>query len=273
MSRVQDFLNEAGVFYLATVDGNQPKCRPLGAHLEADGKVMFGVGDFKDVYKQLVANPRVEIVAAKPDGNWLRYTGKAVFETDDIYAQMILTDNPGLKNIYNEQTGHKMMVFHLENAKAVIIPVMGEGECLFDETAGDTRGMFDDNLAAEQLKKGFQKAEAILNDDAKIEAFLQKAEAKLAQMPKIGGALADIPVLISLLRRYVKKEYRDISMLSLVAVVSALLYWLSPIDVIPDSLFGIGWVDDVAVMGLCLKWIHEDMEKYREWCRAQGIRQ
>ena len=51
MSKVNDFLSEAGVFFLATVDGDQPKCRPLGAHMEMDGKVIFGVGDFKNVYK------------------------------------------------------------------------------------------------------------------------------------------------------------------------------------------------------------------------------
>ena len=45
MSKVNDFLTEAGVFYLATVDGDQPKVRPLGAHLEMDGKVLFGVGE------------------------------------------------------------------------------------------------------------------------------------------------------------------------------------------------------------------------------------
>ena len=99
MSKVNDFLTEAGVFYLATVDGDQPKVRPLGAHLEMDGKVLFGVGDFKEVYKQLVANPKVEIACAKPDGHWLRYTGKAVFETDPKYAEASLEAMPMLKNI------------------------------------------------------------------------------------------------------------------------------------------------------------------------------
>ena len=82
MSKINDFLSEAGVFFLATVDGDQPKLRPLGAHFDMDGKVLFGVGDFKDVYRQLVANPKTEIVACKENGHWLRYTGKAVFETD-----------------------------------------------------------------------------------------------------------------------------------------------------------------------------------------------
>ncbi|HPY85997.1 MAG TPA: pyridoxamine 5'-phosphate oxidase family protein [Ruminococcus sp.] len=130
MSKINDFLTEAGIFFLATTDGDQPKLRPLGAHLDMDEKVIFGIGDFKDVYKQLLANPLCEIVACKSNGHWLRYTGKAVFETDEKYANAILAGAPELKALYNETTGKKMMTFHLENATAVDIDVMGDGESL-----------------------------------------------------------------------------------------------------------------------------------------------
>ena len=59
----------------------------------------------------------------------IRYTGKAVFETDGNYADQMIKA-AGLEKIYNEQTGNKLMTFHLENASAVDIPVMGEGENL-----------------------------------------------------------------------------------------------------------------------------------------------
>ncbi len=127
MSRLSDFLKEAGIFFLATCDGDQPKLRPLGATLERDGKLMFGVGEFKDVYRQLRADPLVEIAACKPDGKWLRYTGRAVFETDPAYAEEMIKASH-LEAIYNEQTGNKLALFHLEDAKAVIINVMGPGE-------------------------------------------------------------------------------------------------------------------------------------------------
>ena len=129
MSKIGDFLKETGVFFLATTDGDQPKLRPLGAFLDEAGKIIFGVGDFKAVYRQLCANPLVEIAACKPDGHWLRYTGKAVFEIDEKYAQTIIK-NAGLEAIYGEKTGNKLMTFHLEDAKAVDIAVMGEGESL-----------------------------------------------------------------------------------------------------------------------------------------------
>ncbi|MBQ5311262.1 MAG: pyridoxamine 5'-phosphate oxidase family protein [Oscillospiraceae bacterium] len=130
MSKINDFLNETGVFFLATVDGDKPRLRPLGAHMEMDGKVIFGIGDFKDVYKQLCKNPNTEIVASKPDGHWLRYSGKAVFETDPKYAEAMLDGAPHLRSIYNEQTGNKMMCFHIEDATALDIAVMGPGESL-----------------------------------------------------------------------------------------------------------------------------------------------
>lgn len=129
MSKVRDFLAETNVFFMATVDGNQPKLRPLGAFIEEDGKLIFGVGDFKEVYRQMQANPLVEIVACKPDGHWLRYTGKAVFETDYKYAEQMIRESH-LEAVYNEQTGNKLMTFRLEDATAVDIPIMGEGESL-----------------------------------------------------------------------------------------------------------------------------------------------
>ncbi len=130
MSKINDYLSEAGTFYLATVDGDAPRLRLLGAHMEMDGKVIFGVGDFKAVYRQMTANPKVEIVACKKDGHWLRYSGRAVFETDPKYAEAMLDGMPHLRGVYNEQTGHRMMCFHLEEAAALDIPVMGEGESL-----------------------------------------------------------------------------------------------------------------------------------------------
>ena len=130
MSKITDFLDKAGVFFLCTTDGDQPKCRPLGAYIGDGDKVVFSVGDFKNVYKQLLANPKVEIVAIRDGGHCLRYTGKAVFETDPKYAEIMLENSPHLKKIYNEETGHKLMAFHLEDATARDIQVMGEGEDL-----------------------------------------------------------------------------------------------------------------------------------------------
>ncbi len=132
MSRINDFLTEAEVFYLATCDGTQPKIRPIGAHIEMDGKVLIGIGQHKEVYKQMQANPLVEIAAYKPNGHWLRYTGRAVFETDPKYADTMIAAMH-LQELYNEQNGNKLAVFHLEDATALDITVMGPGVDLLAE--------------------------------------------------------------------------------------------------------------------------------------------
>lgn len=130
MSRINDFLSEAGVFYMATEDGDQPKLRPLGAHFEMDNKILFGIGTFKNVYKEMQKNPKVEIVALNKKAQWLRYTGTAVFETDPKYAAHSLEMNPSLKKIYNEETGNQLGMFHLEDATAEIISMDGSSEKL-----------------------------------------------------------------------------------------------------------------------------------------------
>ncbi len=130
MSKLNDFLTDSGVFFLATCDGSQPKLRPLGTHIEKDGKVIFGVGNFKKVYAQLLANPRTEISALRSDGMWLRCTGTAVFETDPAYEQAVLEEYPELRNLYNDETGFKLMCFHLEDMDAYVLNVMGLGESI-----------------------------------------------------------------------------------------------------------------------------------------------
>ena len=130
MKEVYDFLKSARTYYLATAEGDQPRVRPFGTAHVFEGKLYFQTGLVKDVAKQMAANPKVEIACAKPDGHWLRYTGRVVFETDPKYAEANLEAMPMLRNIYNEETGHKLMMFHLEDATAVDIPMMGPGEDL-----------------------------------------------------------------------------------------------------------------------------------------------
>ena len=81
IERVNGFLDDTKVFYLATENGDAPRIRPLGFHMTADGRILFGVGDFKDVYRQIMENPKVEI-AAMAGNHWLRYWGTAEFLDD-----------------------------------------------------------------------------------------------------------------------------------------------------------------------------------------------
>ena len=131
MSRIHEFLDEAGVFFLATEDGKQAKIRPLGAHIEMDGKEYFTVGDFKAVYRQMTENPLVEIAAFTPnDRKWLRYTGKAVFEDNKAVREKVFELLPHLRKAYSAESGRNMMIFTLQEATAKIIDMAGNEEIL-----------------------------------------------------------------------------------------------------------------------------------------------
>ena len=119
--------------------------------------------------------------------------------------------------------------------------------------------------AKNELDKNMKEAERILNDKDKMDEFLLKLEEKLKTIPLAGNALSMIPTMVSLIKSYIKKEYTDIPVGTITAVISALLYWLSPVDLIPDFIPGFGYVDDAAVVAFCLKLVGDDLEEYRKW--------
>ncbi|MGT2910922.1 YkvA family protein [Streptococcus cameli] len=123
--------------------------------------------------------------------------------------------------------------------------------------------------ALAQLQKGYKKAENILNDDAKVETFLNKLERKMKWIPFLSQELKSIPILMSMLRSYWKKEYTKVPFRTMVAIVSALLYFLSPIDVVPDWIPVLGQLDDALVISTCWRMVHKDIAAYRQWKKAK----
>ncbi len=124
--------------------------------------------------------------------------------------------------------------------------------------------------AQKLLDKGKKKAEETINDEDKFERLLQRIEKKLKLVPIAGTTLAIIPTMISLVKSYVQKEYTDIPIGSVIAMVSALIYFVSPIDLIPDNIPVIGYVDDMAVITVCLKMVQSDIDEYTEWREKNG---
>ena len=116
MKRVCEFLKNAGVYYLATVEGDQPRVRPFGtAHMFED-KLYIQTGKVKPTSKQLLANPKAEVCAFK-DGAWLRVTGELV-EDDRVEARKSMLDAyPELRRMYDENDGNTQ-VFYFKNATA-----------------------------------------------------------------------------------------------------------------------------------------------------------
>lgn len=129
---------------------------------------------------------------------------------------------------------------------------------------------FDEQRALEELEKGYDEAEEILHDEDKLEKFLQRLEKKLKTIPVAGNKLAVVPIMASLIRNYVKKEYTDIPIGSIISIISALIYFVSPIDIIPDSIPVLGYFDDAAVVAACWKLVESDVEEYVKWRDDNG---
>lgn len=118
MKEVQEFLKECGVYYLATVEGDQPRVRPFGTAEIFEEHLYIQTGKKKDVFKQISENNNVEICAFK-DGRWIRVTGKLVLD-DRLEAKKYMLDmNPDLRGMYNELDDNTA-VLYFESGQAII---------------------------------------------------------------------------------------------------------------------------------------------------------
>lgn len=110
MERVCEFLKNAGVYYLATVEGDQPRVRPFGTVHIFEGKLYIQTGKVKSVSRQLAANPKAEICAFH-NGTWLRIAGELV-EDDRVEAKKSMLDAyPNLRNMYDENDGNTQVLY------------------------------------------------------------------------------------------------------------------------------------------------------------------
>ena len=116
MEKVYAFLKSAGTYYLATVEGDQPRVRPFGTANVFEGKLYIQTGKKKPVAAQIAANPRVEVCAFK-DGTWLRLAGE-LCEDDRVEARKAMLDAyPQLRAMYDENDGNTV-VYYFKNAEA-----------------------------------------------------------------------------------------------------------------------------------------------------------
>jgi len=119
MKEVYEFLKNAGVYYLATVEGDQPRVRPFGTIDLFEDKLYIQTGKVKPVAHQMKANPKVELSAMTQDGKWIRIAAEAVLD-DNIEAQTHMLDAyPNLKAMYQPGDGNTE-VYYLKNAVAQI---------------------------------------------------------------------------------------------------------------------------------------------------------
>ena len=116
MERVAKFLKDAGTYYLATVDGDQPRVRPFGTAHIFEGRLYLQTGKSKDVSRQIHANPKVEVCACI-GGDWLRVAATLVEDDRREARQSMLDAYPSLQGMYSADDGNSE-VFYFKDATA-----------------------------------------------------------------------------------------------------------------------------------------------------------
>jgi len=126
---------------------------------------------------------------------------------------------------------------------------------------------FSERTAHRQLKSESDKVK-----QADIQRLLEKQQAveeKVKNSGKLNRFATDIKLMFSLVRDYYNGRYRTIPWKSIAAIVGALIYVLNPLDLIPDLILSIGFIDDVGVVALCLKLVESDLHRYAAWKELQ----
>lgn len=130
---------------------------------------------------------------------------------------------------------------------------------------GKFNKMINKKLLKEKLESNKDEADRILSDKDTLQKFLYKVIEKVKGIPVFGQYLEEIPLLCNMVLDFTKKRYNKLPRTSIISITAALLYFLSPIDLIPDFIIGLGLVDDAFVIKLAIDGIRHDISEYKEW--------
>lgn len=123
-----------------------------------------------------------------------------------------------------------------------------------------------DRLARRGLRRVHPEAEALAEHPSRLRALARRAQARLTHpRSRLGSLRDDLPGLIRLVRAYARGDYRHLPWRSLVLAVAGLVYFITPIDLIPDVFVGTGFIDDAIVVAYVLKAIRDDLARFEDW--------
>lgn len=129
---------------------------------------------------------------------------------------------------------------------------------------------FNQNKIIQYFKKSESRAQVLLNDKKKTEETIQKALNKASANKKdLSGVWVKMQLLFSIAKDYARGHYTQIPKRSIIAILGGLVYFLSPVDIIPDFVPFLGFVDDIFILNLVYKQVLKDLEKYQQWKNAQ----
>ena len=194
-----------------------------------------------------------------------------VIEDPHIDGILILQREDG--SIYQIAPGMTPMKIASNLENYLTAPVGGMGFKVADlelESKSIQKNKLLETDAKRILNKEYDIAREKLRHVDQVELILQTAEKKFEKVPGVGDWLADVPAVISLIRSYIRNEYKEVPLSSIIAGLAAIMYIVSPIDLIPDAIPFVGILDDAAVFVVSWKMIHEDVDKYQKWRKEKG---
>ena len=131
------------------------------------------------------------------------------------------------------------------------------------------------NINFENIKEKFgDKAKEYASDKNKtkklVDQAMKKAKKEKGKKGPLDEAWEKVQLLFGMVKDWATGEYKDVPVGSIVIILIAILYFLNPLDLIPDAILGVGMVDDVFVLGLVFKQVNSDMEKYKAWLESKN---
>ena len=128
---------------------------------------------------------------------------------------------------------------------------------------------YNEEKAQQVLDIGTKEAEEMIRDSNKMDELLAELEEKLKAVPKIGKTLADLPLMVAMVKGWITQEYTQVSPKVIACLVGAIIYLVKQKDLISDKIPIIGYVDDSAVLGLALKLSEPELKAFSEWRAAK----
>ena len=119
----------------------------------------------------------------------------------------------------------------------------------------------------QSLKNNAAEAKVLLKDPVKTYATLRKAREKAGKidLESFKALAKDFFVMLEMAKAYVRRDYRQVPVRTILAIIGAAIYVINPIDIIPDFIPGIGYLDDAFVIGMVLKQIRTDLQRFKDW--------
>jgi uncharacterized membrane protein YkvA (DUF1232 family) len=134
-------------------------------------------------------------------------------------------------------------------------------------------GMYRSNEDLEKEQENYaNKANDYIDNQQKTEGLLKKAVLKAkSNKSTLGEAWEKLQLLVDLVKAYSKGEYRQVTKSTIITVIGAILYFVSPIDLVPDFIAGLGILDDAAVIGFTLKKVSSELDEFKKWKKTPQL--